>query len=1590
MSNYMIVSGGSGQHGALAYLKLLLLCKDILADFNLGDGSFPYVYVFDKDKGAKSDTSRKTAEQMLTEAATALNYSVKEVAPTPILDQSNIKLFTHLLVDNPDLASLFFSDIQRAVQFIDGNFGQPAVGATVFYMKQFDLMRKDGRFINKDTVYDALVEGITNVAEQRIAHLGSAIGGTGSGVMPAALAKLVAQKSGNFHLAIPFLEWFVLEGSDDESRAKAQSRNRLIRQNRSSGLNFYLQNLRKVAAVLPLGYKDTILNRSECKRQWDGDFSQEVKESAIHLASALAMWEFYSAPKPIGIGMHSFTIAEDDTISAESKVGSYTLGSVLRANLILVHETELVCSFLKNPPDTSHVLFRSQRQKLEVPALRALGRQAMGELATQLEAGLAARREAIEWLKGLDFVDKRLKNATVTGQIKGVRAFMYLFPNQLNRSEDYAKQINKHLADSCKAKLVLYPDAPTQSASRLLPSYYDIGTTPSPGNIGTIKPIEDTLYIERLYDIAEIKPESTPSPMGVIHALNRVSFYQSSKDDELLKRYTLLLKGLIVGFISLKKINLPGDDVEMMSVDDQIQIKKSLGYVLRHLPQGEDQCYEPVGYLYQLVFKLPDTQEEVVLGGTSASILVFPSMSTKPEWWGALEERIKINAANIEDILAAWVNEIKQWDRLTEVQRPAWFNTLVTLYPRTPYAILGIAKLTPALEIIWNKEIKMLHIPRIVNPSLQSANQMIGVVIGSFTPKTFYLRNEEWALYSDAECRDRVQVDDAILVADDLLNLGAIWDELTKGEGVVDSILIEGEKNDALKKVIWCDVKEEALNKKYDTFRILCSDGRITFVYRGYMMVLSPKKFHGVTALNVGVSSTVAFEEVAGQYKFVDMPVKTIYAPLVESVTKTRPAGTGMTTITYQVKMKGRKDAFPVNVSVMITEDKAERGTIILNADSKISGWKAYYLFYDGQESLRKDTSLRVILKGQSAWELTRPCNPGVAEAVTFDEVATARQQVTGDVPPYRLGRLQWKDLLPRFLAVQKGGRDVGMFNLLDEKGRSIELQDGDEFWGFDFGTHGSLVAYYGAGGGQAKCLEMKTDHSLVILNTDNNANMNYLNVAERMVKEARWCPTYPSGTADVHRFVLTQLVIHHEIKDQSSWNNIIPGVHYQIPSFHADMDTLSREKKLVKKLKWPDKDAGSYRELRKAYLAMLMLYAAFDRVHQQDPKKSITPVIAYPLRMSNTELIKLREDFSDVCKMVENATGFKFNEIKSVSESQAASSVAAHAKEAIVADLGGATLDIWMGEIGDTKDFETDSILLGGIELFDYLAKKHENDVVSLTGGEKDDLEFAMLRYYIQKKYPEICDDLQKRSFQFKKAYSAFFTLIMEYLARLIAARIYRKNIKRNSVEPVLYQLILIGNGWKLMGYQESSLDNIPTMVAKDLQKRVIELLQWQLGCTTQYQVSIETHPLGEKDDTAKGTARSAGEAQDQQVRKEDIIRTYVGTNVQYKDSQGVVTEYGWNDTVPVYFGTKALQGKEFVYISYTPNKNHYPILPEIPAFLIDRDVYSDFSSTLKSAGDGRIYGITQDTLKLNVSPLGLLVERLKLSLNNYGKKPQ
>ncbi|MCB1034174.1 MAG: hypothetical protein KDD47_10115, partial [Acidobacteria bacterium] len=260
MENSLIVCGGSGAHTAVAFLRLHILGHPLGFLQRAGEPlDFPSLFLVDQDAGDGADrepTAWQLVRRLIAEHPGRHDWMAtigradppERVQATPLPVVTNQAWFRRPYnrlesrFEGSVALDLLASERQREIDFSRGMMGSPAIGSLLFRFKDFDQRGKD---LNCDEKFGQLLD-----TQGRVVVAGSGVGGTGAAVVPT-LASRLAGMGNNDVMAVVLLNWFEFdeEGQDDTIRARAAYRNRVMRENANSSLEFYGQTLaRNVAA----------------------------------------------------------------------------------------------------------------------------------------------------------------------------------------------------------------------------------------------------------------------------------------------------------------------------------------------------------------------------------------------------------------------------------------------------------------------------------------------------------------------------------------------------------------------------------------------------------------------------------------------------------------------------------------------------------------------------------------------------------------------------------------------------------------------------------------------------------------------------------------------------------------------------------------------------------------------------------------------------------------------------------------------------------------------------------------------------------------------------------------------------------------------------------------------------------------------------------------------------------------------------------------------------------------------------------------------------------------------------------------------
>ncbi|MFL6194821.1 MAG: hypothetical protein ACJ75H_11665, partial [Thermoanaerobaculia bacterium] len=356
MSNTLILCGGTGAHAGVAFLRLHTL-GHALGFFNQGDKpfEFPKIFLVDQDSGDGSEnepTAWQLANSLIFQhpgrfdwfAATGSREAPELIKVTPLPIGPNQQWFKpphnslSLRFDGSPLLPVLASSRQQQIDYSKGMMGSPAIGSLLFKLKEYD---ERGRELNQDETFGQMLK-----QPGRIVVAGSGVGGTGASVGPT-LAQRLAERNGNQVMAVMVLDWFVFdeEENDQDKREKAQLRNRIMRENANSALEFYGQSLARSVATLPIGVPEA----NFAVRRYTSDVGQPLFESYIHAVAALGGMRHYLNDRPFGPGLYAMGAVERGRLSGDTAIPGGTLQDLANQSATVLDVLETYRRVLATP-----------------------------------------------------------------------------------------------------------------------------------------------------------------------------------------------------------------------------------------------------------------------------------------------------------------------------------------------------------------------------------------------------------------------------------------------------------------------------------------------------------------------------------------------------------------------------------------------------------------------------------------------------------------------------------------------------------------------------------------------------------------------------------------------------------------------------------------------------------------------------------------------------------------------------------------------------------------------------------------------------------------------------------------------------------------------------------------------------------------------------------------------------------------------------------------------------------------------------------------------------------------------------------------
>lgn len=1457
MSGALALCGGTGAHTGLALLRLHTLGY-ALGFFDQGDKpfDFPTIYLVDQDSSDGSDrkeTAWQLVQRLVAEhparqgwfRATGRPEGPELVQATPLplgpnrtWYQKPYNTLESRFESSPYLP-LLTSRSQRQIDYSRGMMGSPAVGSMLFHLKSHD---ERGQRLNHDELYGQLLE-----EQGRTVVAGSGVGGTGAAVGPTLAQQMVSRRPGQV-MGVMILNWFELdeETGDEETRERAARRNRLMRENANSALQFYGGQLSNAVATVPVGMPE----RSLLKRAFAGDVRQPVEESFIHAVGALCALRHFLADKPYDPGLYIMGAVERGRLDGRTAIPGGTLQGLANQGATLARTLDAFARVFSAGHANSRVR----------PAIYEAVAQVHGSPS---QIGDLLRDEVENYRKNLRWMEEILD---VKPESKGDFTYEASSRERLGDGRRGLRVTADHSAEEIVSALFHWTadwvreEASSENGLRVSPGPVNGGQWPDLRNVDGLG-----VSASRNGDLDRVSDGDRPAVLdafvdpsylsanGWPHPLAGVDFFQhavTQEDPVAMRQLELMLVGVISGELTLERVHVSEEDAPKLSMENLIKEYRRKGYP----GLGE----------YKVVY--PD-RGNLVIGLNSPHTLLCPIPFMNEEWDEQLWDELWRKLTGTQDgapwreaenpaswgeendlvirQLRSWIDQRKQYHSGTA---PPW--TRVFEGRSGDPVPFGPGRL---LEVFWGAS---------SDPErpLVELNLPTGRIKVWSPPEGTPFIDEEEFRSKHPELQE--------LSGEDGWMYREVALEVPGREGELHGWWTE--HLDALQKQrkvqFWAQDKEGLV------ILAVMRAGTLHAVRLANSTVLDRSKVAIRSCLPLEQDPVPGSKTSPGSLLYPTLPLKRDFIDLAES-TDGRSAlellkrgepfdpnfwapreetdHQGRRVLAWNLRCRGRKD--PLRVEVCLPGDSVAKAHWMVWPNLRTQsgkGWKAYYAYTTTKFAHAAVDTLW--LDAESDRAALRRAEKQVEGK--DHSVFPMRYEAEADLPHHAGGPPI------AFLLRGKDDEEMGLYPIslhrLAEKARQkIDLA-------VDFGTSHSVAAVrFGSGSSKVVRLRPELERSgdraetaMTYHVSESAIRVQAPATEQGVVASGSWMPTYCEG--EDLGFIPSELVSANPLADTEAdrlaeW---IPGTDYRIPSMKVGREDLGRY--LLRDFKWdPDNQRfrGSERILREHYLTTFLELALADILVKEAravPSEQIDVTFTYPLRTSHKEVDDLIQTFERSLHRASRSTGLTLAFHKGVGiydESRAAQLTSKVPGEVcMVGDLGGGTLDLFIsahpvGDVGFPQ--VADSARIGGNLLLRHLAAS-PGRYLPLNGTWDEDAE-VKLRAWVrwlgtsslfghEANGSRRFDDFEVTGFE-KAADAAaartligrYFRFVIEYMARNLTAYLlnhWLPRVDEAAVEQLQISVQLRGNGWRLH-YSDLNYEGITQRVSEQVRERVSAL---------------------------------------------------------------------------------------------------------------------------------------------------------------------
>lgn len=1459
MENSLILCGGTGAHVGVALLRLHTL-GHALGFFDQGGKpfDFPKIFLVDQDSGDGSDRE-PTAWQLANSlvhlhpgrfdwfAASGNSEGPELIKVTPLPVGPNQQWFRppHNTLENrfdsSPLLPVLASARQRQIDYSKGMMGSPAVGSLLFKLKEYD---ERNRGLNHDEVFGQMLK-----RQGRIVVAGSGVGGTGASVAPT-LAQLLADRTGNQVMAVMVLNWFLFdeEEGEQEKREKAQLRNRIMRENANSALEFYGQSLARAVAAVPVG----VPGSNFALRRYTSDVGQPVFESYIHAVGALSGLRHYLGEKAFGPGLYVMGAVERGRLTGDTAIPGGTFQDLANQGATLLDFLETCRRVLASDQDGRVVpaIYEEVDRLVET----RLVAEELGRLITHYREQLRWMSEvlSVQGTPNRDFTreaDSRRRLAEdrrslpVAGDASPERIALALYHWAAQWIRETSSPTNGLRFQPGEVKGGQWPDLRNEAITVAVRKNGDLTRIPDH---------DISAVLEAFVDRDSLSSNGWPHPLAAAdyfrHAIER-------GDRVAFRQLELLLAGVVSGRFEIRPLRLAAQEsplsLESLTVEYRRRGYDGLGELVVTDPRrgGAAVGFNSPHTLFCPVPYMGDRDDfrfwqEIwtELSGAGDGASWTEAVTASP--WGKIDLVIRQ--------IRSWVDQQK---RSRQGGSPPW-TRIFEWYP-------GVASAVPfgpgeQVKVYWGRA----NDPR--RPLIELSLPTREIKTWTPPPGTPELLEED--LLAQVPSLEALVVNGA-------RTFWKIDFEIPGREGRVRS---------------WWD----------DHLNHLQSEGQIHVWSRtennslviGVMRegVLHATRFadsHVLDRGTVTVTSCTPFVQDpvfggAGQgVRYPDIPIKGDYLDVVRmpdgrrlstvlkedgdaSSSSWRPAvgrdERGRHTMRWSVPFDGRNA--PLIVEIRLEEEPSVRAHWMVWPRFRTrsgAGWKAYYVY---EHCTNTDLFCDVVWLesvGSAPGRLRRRVSEGKnigSYPVSF--------RTSAENPAHNGG-------LPLALAVrnkvtgEEGGVYLIPLQILSDSPVDLSVA-------VDFGTSHSVAAYKIAQD-PARNIdflpELETPDACLSLHiSEDRKHVEDLEADLGLLASGTWLPTYrhrrdsrlnggaPAGFLP-SELLLTRPLKQAQAENVTDWQ---PAQDYTIPSPELGRSDLAEF--LLTDFKWDTGSAyfrGRERELREHYLGLFMeliLAEIVGRSLRGFPSRPVQLTFTYPLRSTSNQVTAFQQTLNRLMRRGSDSLGLPLvlkDGVGIYDESRAARVTSNVSGEVcLVADLGGGTLDLFIAannQGGAALDEVADSAKLGGNLLLRQIAQQPQG--LLPEGGnwkigdprETETRLRAWMRaagspalFGVQSDGRPTMAQMDLAGFELaagagpaRVLLDRYFRLIVEYMARNLVAYLFGQWFPK--VDPKYHGTLrlsvqLRGNGWRLR-YQDENYVQATQSIRDEVRRRVKEL---------------------------------------------------------------------------------------------------------------------------------------------------------------------